>query len=103
MEKELYRIRLAVENVGQLMEKLVALQVDDRRCCRAVALPAQPTGSEPVYRDADYTCDRVGISDSTLLRCQQRGEIRVAKRTKGKKYFLDSEVEHLRNSYRGSG
>lgn len=56
---------------------------------------------EPVLRDAGYARERVGISDSTLLRCQQRGEIEVAKRAKGKKYFLDADVERLRKSYRG--
>lgn len=57
---------------------------------------------DPVYRNAKYTRNRVCISESTLLRCQRRGEITVAKRTKGKRYFLDSDVERLRNSYRRS-
>jgi len=58
---------------------------------------------EPVLRDAEYTRNRVGISDSTLLRCQQRGEIEVAKRAKSRKYFLDKDVERLRKSYWENG
>jgi len=75
-------------------------------CCLKL-LQDHPAGTppvpdpEPVLRDAGYTCERVSISDSTLLRCQQRGEIEVAKRAKGKKYFRDEDVERLRKSYRG--
>ena len=65
-----------------------------------IETPAAPN-TDPVYRDTKYTCDRVCISESTLLRCQRRGEITVARRTKGKKYFLDSDVECLRSRYRG--
>lgn len=63
-----------------------------------IETPAAPN-PDPVYRDAEYTRNRVCISESTLLRCQRRGEIAVALRTKGKKYFLDSDVERLRDGY----
>jgi len=56
---------------------------------------------ETVYRDAVYVMDRVGISDSTLLRCQRKGQIRVAKLLRGKKYFRDQDVERLRKGYWG--
>ncbi|WP_134089102.1 hypothetical protein [Olivibacter sp. XZL3] len=54
---------------------------------------------ETVYRDAAYTMDRVGISKSTLLRCQNQGIIAVAKVLNKKKLFRDQDVEHLRNTY----
>jgi hypothetical protein len=56
---------------------------------------------ETVYRDAVYAQNRVGISDSTLLRCQRKGMIKVAKVERCKKYFLDRDVERLRREYWG--
>ena len=56
---------------------------------------------ETIYRDAAYTCDRVGISESTLLRCQRKKQIVVAKLAHGKKYFRDQDVERLRREYWG--
>ncbi|GAA4786182.1 hypothetical protein GCM10023231_12640 [Olivibacter ginsenosidimutans] len=56
---------------------------------------------ETIYRDAVYVLDRVGISDSTLLRCQRKGQINVAKLSKGKKQFRDQDVERLRREYWG--
>ncbi|WP_157278817.1 MerR family transcriptional regulator [Olivibacter sitiensis] len=44
--------------------------------------------------------DRVGISESTLLRCQRKGLIRVAKMENGKKLFRNEDVENLRKVYR---
>lgn len=61
----------------------------------------QKEEAETVYLDAEKTCDRIGISESTLLRCQRRGEIAVAKTHKGKKYFRKRDVERLRKEYRG--
>lgn len=61
----------------------------------------QKEEAETVYLDAEKACDRIGISDSTLLRCQRRGEIAVAKTHKGKKYFRKRDVERLRKDYRG--
>ncbi|MFC7524202.1 hypothetical protein ACFQRK_09630 [Parapedobacter sp. GCM10030251] len=55
------------------------------------------------YLTAKETWERVGISESTLLRCQQRGEIAVAKVKKRKKYFRDCDVERLRREYWGRG
>lgn len=57
--------------------------------------------AETVYLTAEETWNRVGISESTLLRCQGRGEIEVAKRSKGKRYFRDRDVERLRREYWG--
>ncbi|MFC3198133.1 hypothetical protein ACFOET_10975 [Parapedobacter deserti] len=57
--------------------------------------------AETAYLDAAQTMDRVGISARTLMRCQQRGEIAVAKIKNRKKYFRDSDVERLRREYRG--
>lgn len=54
---------------------------------------------ETTYRDAKYTEDRVGISESTLLRCQHKGLISVAKKERGKKLFRDQDVERLRKEY----
>lgn len=56
---------------------------------------------ETVYRDAEYVLNRVGISESTLLRCQHKGHIRVTKVHRGKKYFRDVDVERLRREYWG--
>ena len=56
---------------------------------------------ETVYLDAEEACSRAGISESTMLRCQRRGEIAVAMRRKGKKYFRERDVERLRREYWG--
>jgi len=63
-------------------------------------VPSIPVEEKTIYRSAAYTMERVGISESTLLRCQQRGEITVAMKDKKKKYYLDADVERLRKSYR---
>ncbi|MGK6352214.1 hypothetical protein [Parapedobacter sp. DT-150] len=57
--------------------------------------------AETRYLTAEETWNHVGISESTLLRCQRRGEITVAKMKKGKKYFRDRDVERLRRAYWG--
>ncbi|MBE8722032.1 MerR family transcriptional regulator [Sphingobacterium pedocola] len=55
-----------------------------------------------IYRDAAYAIERVGISKSTLLREQNKGNIAVAKEGRGgKKYYTDAAVERLRNLYWG--
>jgi|SRR5690606_1191372 len=59
--------------------------------------------AETVYLDAEAACDRVGISESTLLRCQHRGQIAVAKIKNRKKYFRSSDVERLKREYWGQG
>lgn len=57
--------------------------------------------AEIEYFSAEQAMDRIGISQSTLLRCQRRGEITVAKLIERKKYFRDRDVERLRREYRG--
>ena len=57
--------------------------------------------AEIEYFSAEQAMDRIGISQSTLLRCQHRGEITVAKFIERKKYFRDRDVERLRREYRG--
>lgn len=57
--------------------------------------------AETNYLNARETWKRVGISESTLLRCQRRGEITVAKTDKRKKYFRDCDVERLKKEYWG--
>jgi len=57
--------------------------------------------AETEYLTAEQTMERVGISESTLLRCQNRGEIAVAKMKNRKKYFRDCDVERLRREYWG--
>jgi len=57
--------------------------------------------AETEYLTAEETWKRVGISESTLLRCQRRGEITVAKIVHRKKYFRDYDVERLRREYWG--
>lgn len=59
----------------------------------------QKEKEETIYRDATYTMDRVGISKSTLLRCQNQGEIRIAKIVNRKKLYRDQDVERLRKTY----
>ncbi|QNL51972.1 hypothetical protein H8S90_10560 [Olivibacter sp. SDN3] len=61
----------------------------------------QKEAEETIYRDAVYAIDRVGISESTLLRCQRKGMIKVAKLERGKKFFRDQDVERLRMQYWG--
>jgi len=56
---------------------------------------------ETIYRDAAYVMDRVGISKSTLLRCQNNGAICVAKIVNKKKLFRNQDVERLRRNYWG--
>jgi hypothetical protein len=57
--------------------------------------------AETEYLTAKQTIDRVGISGRTLLRCQQRGEITVAKIKNRKNYFRHRDVERLRREYWG--
>lgn len=57
--------------------------------------------AEVEYLSAEQALDRIGISHRTLLRCQRRGEITIAKKHKGKKYFRKHDVERLRKTYWG--
>ncbi|WP_028295694.1 hypothetical protein [Olivibacter sitiensis] len=54
---------------------------------------------ETIYRSTEYVQNRVGISESTLLRCKHKGLIKVAKIVNKKKYYRDEDVEHLRKIY----
>lgn len=86
-----YLLRLLYREVRGLKEYTIEIQ----------RFILQKEKEETVYRDAAYTMDRVGISDSTLLRCQHKGLIKVAKVERGKKYFRDVDVERLRTMYWG--
>jgi len=81
-----------------LYPELKQLRADHQKICNYI-LDKQE--AETKYLTAEQTMERVGISESTLLRCQHRGEITVAKVEKRKKYFRDSDVERLRKEYWG--
>ncbi|SEL88878.1 hypothetical protein [Parapedobacter koreensis] len=99
---KLHRTTLPCHACGTLLRmlypKLKRLQEDHSEIMRFIL---EKREADTVYRSAEYTLDRVGISESTLLRCQRRGEIRVAKVIRGKKYFRDEDVERLRREYWG--
>lgn len=84
-----YLLRLLYREVRGLKEYTIEIQ----------RFILQKEKEETVYRDAAYTMDRVGISKSTLLRCQNQGEIRVAKIVNRKKLYRDQDVERLRKTY----
>ncbi|WP_257670469.1 helix-turn-helix domain-containing protein [Parapedobacter tibetensis] len=69
MEKELSRIRKAVENMHQLMETLVALQKDNHQCCRAVDLPVAQTTAQQMMADrlAEIAANTKPLMASPLL------------------------------------
>jgi len=81
-----------------LYPELKQLRADHQKICNYI-LDKQEV--ETKYLDAEATWNRVGISESTLLRCQRRGEITVAKVEKRKKYFRDCDVERLKKEYWG--
>ncbi|GEM_PF-3500933 len=58
-------------------------------------------GLKPLLRDASYTRKRLGVSARSLLRFQQCGDLPVSERVKGKKYYLDEDVERFFRKYRG--
>lgn len=98
-----YKLLQCALRMEQLILKLTEKPDRCTRCPLEVSLPpvpCEPVAEKTVYRSAAYAVERVGVSASTLLRCQQRGEIAVAKTHKKKKYYLDSDVERLRKSYR---
>lgn len=59
----------------------------------------QQAEEETIYRDANYVVDRVGISLSTLLREQNKGNIQVAKIINRRRLFRDEDVEKFRAIY----
>lgn len=59
----------------------------------------QKDQDEAVYRDAAYVMERVGISRSTLLREQKKGNITVADIRNRRRLYLDNDVELLRKKY----
>jgi len=90
MEKELYRIRMAVENMHQLMDELVALQRKSHKCCRAVDLPPalpSPTiphlipppdplaGRPDMILAASYAARLLGRSDRQVARYRADGKL----------------------------
>jgi len=84
--------------VGILYPKLRQIRLDQQEILNHIVDKQE---AETKYLTAKQTEKRVGISESTLLRCQQRGEITVAKVDKRKKYFRDCDVERLRREYWG--
>jgi len=81
---------------GLLYPKLKQIRADQQEILNHI-LDKQETE----YLTAEQTMERVGISESTLLRCQHRGEITVAKIAHRKKYFRECDVERLRKEYWG--
>lgn len=79
-------LHLAIRELKESQEHLIKLLSSDSN---------QPM----VYRDATYVMDRVGISESTLLRCQKQHMISIAKIVNKKRYYLDQDVEQLRKTY----
>lgn len=84
--------------IGLLYPALRQLRADQEEILRFLR---EKESAETAYLSAREVMDRVGISESTLLRCQRRGEITVAKTVRGKKYFRDRDVERLRRQYWG--
>lgn len=89
MEKELYRIRAAVENIHRLMEVLVAQQVDGHQSRRAAALtlhieesvvdqPALPSKPEPetLYNRKEAATFLL-VHPRTVTRYRISGKLRV--------------------------
>lgn len=84
--------------IDVLYPDIQCIRADQQKILNYI-LDKQETETE--YLTAEQTMERVGISESTLLRCQHRGEIAVAKIVHRKKYFRDRDVERLRREYWG--
>ncbi|GGG89816.1 hypothetical protein GCM10007415_25110 [Parapedobacter pyrenivorans] len=84
--------------IGILYPELKQIRADQQEILNYILEKQQ---AEIEYCSAEQAMDRIGISQSTLLRCQRRGEITVAKFIERKKYFRDRDVERLRREYRG--
>lgn len=62
----------------------------------------QAKAPEPVLRDNGYVMDRIGISERTVRRFIQKGELKIHKTINKVNYYLDEDVESLRRRYRGN-
>lgn len=56
----------------------------------------------PILRDNSYVMDRVGISERTVRRFIQKGELKIHETINKMNYYLDEDVESLRRRYRGN-
>lgn len=54
---------------------------------------------KPVLRDNLYVQERVGVSDRTIRRCIDKGELRVHETIKKFNYYLDEDVEAFYKLY----
>lgn len=61
----------------------------------------EASSENETLRDAEYVKNYVGISISTLYRCERMGQIKVAKKEKKKRWYLNCEVERFYNRYHG--
>ncbi|SKB37945.1 hypothetical protein SAMN05660841_00133 [Sphingobacterium nematocida] len=57
---------------------------------------------EPVLRDNNYVMGRIGVSDRTVRRFIQKGELKIHETINKMNYYLDEDVESLRRRYRGN-
>lgn len=80
---------------------LLELMATRRKLAAYLDLREEMEQEQVVLRDADYVRSYVGISTETLYRLQRDGYICVARRERNKRYYRDSDVERLRQRYRG--
>ncbi|GAA4777962.1 hypothetical protein GCM10023231_00500 [Olivibacter ginsenosidimutans] len=61
------------------------------------------TLSDEVLYNAKYAADRIGVSDKTIGRLTQRGDLPVVAVKRRKRQFRLSDIERCRRYYRGEG
>ena len=76
------------------------MRTDVTRLLDAWGLQVKPPG--PILRDNSYVMDRIGISERTVRRLIQKGELNIHKTVNKMNYYLDEDVESLRRRYRGN-
>lgn len=103
MEKDIYQIRICVQDIYRLMERLVALQTVDRRHERYV-LPATNVDHLEEYLDKEQVKDYLGIGEATYYRWVREGKLNPRGGKGQHRYYkrdIRALMEQRRYRYRG--
>ncbi len=106
MEKDIYLIRITVQDIHRLLEKLVEQQEANRACCRAVQ--QQPPSITPVeleeYLDKEQVKDYLDIRETTYYRWVKQGKLNP-RGGKGQHRYYKQDIRELmeRRKYRKRG
>ncbi|SEL93427.1 helix-turn-helix domain-containing protein [Parapedobacter koreensis] len=106
MKNDIHQLRITVQDMHRLLEKLVALQEADHRLCRVVLQPGADTSADELedYLDKQQVKDYLGIGEATYYRWVREGKLNP-RGGKGQHRYYKRDIRELMEArkyrYRG--